>query len=189
MSESGCRGLLGPLWWSCRTFSRTLAGTDPEPRLVAGARACARLGVPDLEARFAQHGHVGAPAVVTPHHRRPPSFPVLFAALVVRYGHGRKESASRPEPAVDALQKRGLFGAWKVDYGVEGNHGVAALWGENDFGHIRFQESAFGDVSPGQLQLSRRDVNTRNGESSVGEPACHRHSRTAAKVEYDGLRR
>src|SRR5215203_1785211 len=52
--------------------------------------ACARLGVPYLEACVPQHRHVGIPVVVTPHHRRSPSFPVLLAALVVRYGHGCK---------------------------------------------------------------------------------------------------
>src|SRR5215204_1888655 len=103
MWGTGCRGLQPRLWWSSRTFSRPLAGKDPEPGLgVAGARARPRLGVANLEACLAQHRHVGVPVVVAPHHRRPPSFPILVLTLVVRYGHGRQEAAFRLQPAVDA---------------------------------------------------------------------------------------
>src|ERR671910_347498 len=125
---------------------------------------------------------VGIPVEVTPHHRRPPSFPVLLAALVVRYGHGRKECASWPEPAVDALQKRGMFGPRDVDDGVEGDHGVEGLGSENHFAHVRFDEGAVRDVCTGQLQLLCRDVDTCCGEPSVGEPACYRHASAATKV-------
>src|SRR5829696_2617155 len=100
----------------------------------------------------------------------PPSFPVLLAALVVRYGHGRKECASWLEPAVDALQERRMFGPWDVDDGVEGDRGVEGLGPENHFGHGRFEEDAVWYVCTCQLQLLCRDVDTCYGEPSVGEP-------------------
>jgi hypothetical protein len=75
-----------------------------------------------------------------------------------------------------------MFGAGHVDDGVEGDHGVKGLRGENHFGHVRFEEGAFWDVCTGQLQLLCRDVDTCNGEPSVGEPACYGHASAATKI-------
>src|SRR5215218_5356468 len=118
MWGTACRGLQPRLWWSPRTFSRPLAGQNPEPGLgVAGARDRPGLGVLDLEPHPTQHRHVGFAVVVAPHHRRPPPLPVLFAALVFRNGHGRQEDPSRPQPAVDALERAGCSarGTWIME--------------------------------------------------------------------------
>src|SRR5215217_1809436 len=124
MWGTGCRGLQPRLWWSPRTFSRPLAGQNPEPGLgVAGARARPGLGVLDLEPHPTPPRPVGFAVVVAPHPRRPPPLPVLFAALVFRNGHGRQKDTTYFQPAVDVLEKSGLFGARHVDYGVKGDSG------------------------------------------------------------------
>src|SRR5919202_1364336 len=136
-------------------FSRTLTGQDPQPGLlgVAGARASTGLGVADPEAHLAQHRYIGFAVVVAPHHRRPPTFPVLVYALVVRDSHGRQKHPSRTQPAVNASQEPRVAGPWHVDDRVEGDHRVEGLRREGYFGHVRLEEGAFGDVLSGEFQL------------------------------------
>jgi hypothetical protein len=93
------------------------------------------------------------------------------------------------QPAVDVLEKSGLFGARHVDYGVKGDSGVKALRRKRKLGHIRFQESACGDVLTGEIQLPGRDVHAGDGEASVGKPACYGHTCAAAKIQHRCSRR
>jgi hypothetical protein len=69
---------------------------------------------------------------------------------------------------------------------VERRHAVETVWREREMGHVRVDEGGMRDMLPGQLDLSRGDVNAGEDKPFGELPRCWSPA-TTPQFQYVGI--